>query len=288
MCLIQERRIRGERGKHFVDNYGEVANAVLASSVETVKKDYLAFNFQTPFRSLIEVEIRADTNSLIRQRCGIEKRLNFSQTVSVFSGNVQIQSITADSSGLDRSVIEVLVVNTGLAPGHFRPWLVECNEDLPPDCVPQGPRVFLPPLHRHFFRILLEGPLPATDMTCTGIFNFYQFHTCNLFPVEVHNLDGQRIASRAVKIKKLERCLCAYHCSCSCSGENYACSSLMEEEYVAAGFKGRMTTRKVLVPGVAPLEAVYVIAVMVTFFLLLLGKLVFFFFYPLYFPFPAD
>lgn len=82
--------------------------------------------------------------------------------------NVQIQAITADSASPQRTVVEVLVVNSGLAPGLFRPWLVECSGELPPDAVPEGPAVLIPPLHRHLFQILMEGALPAATMTCTG------------------------------------------------------------------------------------------------------------------------
>lgn len=59
--------MEGQRGQYFVENYGTVASVPLTSANAAVKGDFLALEFTSPFHSLVEVEIRADSNALIRK-----------------------------------------------------------------------------------------------------------------------------------------------------------------------------------------------------------------------------
>jgi len=90
-------------------------------------------------------------------------------SVNVFfsdRGKAELQIVVVDASSLERTSLEIVVVNKELSGGWIRPKLTECQTHL--DGIPDGPAVFIPPLNRHSFYLTLMGVLPSTSITCVG------------------------------------------------------------------------------------------------------------------------
>lgn len=64
------------------------------------------------------------------------------------------------------------------------------------------------------------------------------------FPVQLLNRLGGLVATRRIKIRKMDRCSCILHCLCVCVSDAYgtSCRPMSPELYHAAGFCGPVPT----------------------------------------------
>ncbi|XP_071644479.1 uncharacterized protein [Temnothorax longispinosus] len=62
------------------------------------------------------------------------------------------------------------------------------------------------------------------------------------FPVQLLNRLGELVATRRIKIRKMDRCSCMLHCLCVCMGDARGCKPMSPELYHAAGFRGPVPT----------------------------------------------
>lgn len=60
------------------------------------------------------------------------------------------------------------------------------------------------------------------------------------FSVQLQNRVGKLVASRKIKIRRMDRCSCILHCLCVCVGDTRGtgCRPMSPELYHAAGFRG--------------------------------------------------
>lgn len=60
------------------------------------------------------------------------------------------------------------------------------------------------------------------------------------FPVQLLNRLGEPVATRRIKIRKMDRCSCMLQCLCVCVGDTRGtdCRPMSPELYHAAGFRG--------------------------------------------------
>lgn len=61
-----------------------------------------------------------------------------------------------------------------------------------------------------------------------------------MFSVQLLNRLGVLVATRRIKIRKMDRCSCTLHCLCVCLGDarGTRCRPMTLELYHAAGFRG--------------------------------------------------
>lgn len=61
-----------------------------------------------------------------------------------------------------------------------------------------------------------------------------------LFPVQLLNRLGEPVATRRIKIRKMDRCSCILQCLCVCVGDTRGtgCRPMSPALYHAAGFRG--------------------------------------------------
>lgn len=59
-------------------------------------------------------------------------------------------------------------------------------------------------------------------------------------PVQLLNRLGEMVATRKIKIRKMDRCFCTLYCLCVCVGDarGTGCQPMPLELYHAAGFRG--------------------------------------------------
>lgn len=67
----------------------------------------------------------------------------------------------------------------------------------------------------------------------------FQLHRLSLL-VEVLNHRGELVAMRRIRVQKMDRCFCVWHCLCACVGSvtGLRCRPMSPEHYHAAGFQG--------------------------------------------------
>ncbi|KAK6638568.1 hypothetical protein RUM43_006835 [Polyplax serrata] len=208
-----EAKIRGKRGKYFVENFGTVPNSPI-KTYTNLSGEYLALEYYGEHTSTIEIEVKADFNALIRK-----------------GSNAQIPSVYIDGTSPKKAEIILSVLNVGLTTSYFRPRLGDCPPDLDPAWCPlEGPLVTIPPQQRHDFKLDLSGILPPNKIHMT---------------VQVLNHLNKKIAYRKIVIKKGDRCICAFHCKCNCIGsaDGRTCHKMALEEYRAAGYIGSFPFR---------------------------------------------
>lgn len=60
----QAKRARGERGKYFLENFADVPDeAILVAE----NKEFLTINYEGPFESVVEIEMDADRNGIVKK-----------------------------------------------------------------------------------------------------------------------------------------------------------------------------------------------------------------------------
>lgn len=63
-----------------------------------------------------------------------------------------------------------------------------------------------------------------------------------MFAVEVLNYKYKSVARRRIKLQRIDRCFCLWHCLCGCSKtpSEFSCQLLTQRQYRDAGFHGSL------------------------------------------------
>lgn len=64
--MLQESKIRGKRGKYFLENFGTVPNSPI-KTYTNLSGDYLALEYYGEYSSILEIEVKADYNAVVRK-----------------------------------------------------------------------------------------------------------------------------------------------------------------------------------------------------------------------------
>ena len=96
--------------------------------------------------------------------------------------------------------------------------------------------------------------------------------------VEVVNHRGEIVAMRRIRVQRMDRCFCVWHCLCACIGSlgGMRCQPMSPKHYYAAGFQGSVpvVTKDTSIV-MNTVEEVFMLSVFLIVFLLLLGSIQF-------------
>ncbi|CAH1117256.1 unnamed protein product [Phaedon cochleariae] len=206
-----ELEASGKRGKYFLKNFGVLPESPISQNDSSSQNKTLTMFFTDCHTSVLDVEIRADYNTVLRP-----------------SALAIITEVYVDSSAPEKTSIIAKVFNSGLVSGVFSVDLTNCPLDLPASFgnINSKP-AFIPPQHQHIYKLDIVCPLPLTRFVCS---------------LQVLNDKQELIALREIRLQKQDRCICVWHCSCACLLEDggLRCSPMSLQAYYAAGFQGGM------------------------------------------------
>lgn len=199
-----------KRGCYFLKFYGVLSdNPVRKNTSAADGERLLSFNYYGRYISLIDMEINADFNAVLRT-----------------SSSAVITEVYIDSTCPSKTSFTVKVSNNGLLSTRFMVRVCDCPldvEDKFTDVI--SDLIVVPPQNQHIFYLALHVPLKLDIFYCS---------------VEVLNADKELVALRRIKIQKMDRCVCTWHCLCACIGSSTGlkCIPMKIDHYHAAGFKG--------------------------------------------------
>ncbi|XP_069672028.1 uncharacterized protein [Periplaneta americana] len=235
-------RMERKKGKHFLENYGTIPRDPIKINLET-KEEYLGLEYYDMYTSTIDIEINADLNAIIDA-----------------GSSGRITEVHVDATRPFRSLITVIVTNTGLASSSYKVRLRDFPSQAPPAWLEEKSRLIrIPPQHVQEFLLQLDGPLPAEQIHCS---------------VELVNWKEQLVATRRIRLRQKERCLCVWHCLCACIGagvgNDLRCEPMSAEHYNAAGFQGSLPTTTTTTTYIADNIFLSVLCFMIILFLILI------------------
>ncbi|XP_018562833.1 hapless 2 [Anoplophora glabripennis] len=206
----QEAETEGKNGSYFLKYHGSLADDPIESTENSPNKT-LRMLYTESYTSILDLEIKADNNVVLRPN-----------SLAI------ITEVYVDSSSPKRTSIIVKVFNSGLVSSLFFVALTHCPLDLPASfsSITSKPAL-IAPQQQHVFNLKIECPLPATSFFCA---------------VEVLNDKVELIAFRKIRLEKLDRCICTWHCLCACllSDKGLKCKPMSLQHYHAAGFQGSL------------------------------------------------
>lgn len=178
-----------------------------------------------------------------------------------------------DNTAIDYTVITVLITNKGSSSSSYRVRITDCPEGLPVSWLNAESTSKTIPSHRDRKVALdLYGRLSLNEFSCSGKYRllldeiFHRLITFSsikneriidkeifppfilpsslspFFSAELLNSDGEPVATRTIKTRKMDRCFCVRHCVCTCAGERTSCQPMSLKNYHAAGFRGPIPT----------------------------------------------
>ncbi|CAH4036245.1 unnamed protein product [Pieris brassicae] len=145
---------------------------------------FLKLPLKTGHCTQMDLEVKADENKLI-----------------IPGSSARLTSIVSDTRDA-RSVINLQVTNTGLAPAFFSVAPRECTPRIEDSSNTQ--KSLIPPMHTNIFTMELALEISHDDYRCS---------------IALINGVGVAVATRDVAIKKNDRCFCVWHCDCVCLGK---------------------------------------------------------------------
>ncbi|KAK9737387.1 Male gamete fusion factor [Popillia japonica] len=197
-----------KRGCHFLKYYGTLSKNPLRRNQTTGAK-FLSFNYYGRYISIIDMEINADSNAVLRP-----------------TSSAVITEVYIDGTCPSRTTLTIKVSNAGLLSSRFMVRLADCPLEMEEHLKNiQSDFTVIPPQNQHIFHLVVHMELRVDVFHCS---------------VEVANTAGELVALRRIKIQKLDRCICTWHCLCACIGSasGLKCSPMKLDHYHAAGFKG--------------------------------------------------
>lgn len=205
-----EAEKRNKRGCFFLKHYGNLPVNPIRKN-KTTGDVYLALEYTGKHSSVVEMEIKADFNAVLRPQ-----------------SSARITEVYIDSTSPIKTKITVKVTNAGLTSSFFSANLADCPLDMPAAINNiKSQFVLIPPQHQHIFNLEIKFALTADRFHCS---------------VEVLNCKKELVALRRIRIQKSDRCICTWHCLCACLGsiEGLKCRPMSLEHYHAAGFQGAL------------------------------------------------
>lgn len=206
----RQKEMMGKKGCFFLKNYGTLSKVPIRQN--SVGQDrFLAFEYSGKHYSLLDMEIKADFN-----------------TVLLKYGPGKITEVYVDSTSATRTVLTVKVTNSGLVSGEFFVGLSDCPLEMPSYLNNIKSTAFtIAPQHQHIFNLEINYELPVDRFHCS---------------IEAFNGKSELVAIRRIRIQKFDRCICTWHCLCACLGstDGLKCRPMSLEHYHAAGFQGAL------------------------------------------------
>lgn len=205
-----EAEERGKKGSYFLKFFGLLPMIPIYVNASTQNKT-LRMYFTDSYTNILDVEIKADENAILMP-----------------NAFVVLTEVYIDSTHQMKTTIMAKAFNSGLVSGVFIVSLTDCPVSLPASFNNINSRpVLIPPQRQHIFNLEIDCPLPVTE------------YSCNL---QVINVDQKVLAVRKIVLRKLDRCLCIWYCSCKCfiRDGGLKCVAMSLQEYHSAGFQGSM------------------------------------------------
>ncbi|KYQ55820.1 hypothetical protein ALC60_05319 [Trachymyrmex zeteki] len=234
-----EARAAGRPGCYFLSNFASVPSEPIKYSANgSGSHEFLALEYYSPHVSAIDIEIEAGYNAALAE------------------GSLgRISKVQVDSKALDHTVVTVVITNTGLTSMFYQSRIAKCPNNLPESWVNATfPRKLIQPRRDQSISLDLYGELPINEFHCS---------------VQLLNRLGGLLATRRIKVRKMDHCSCMLHCLCVCVGDarSTGCRPMSPELYHAAGFRG---------PVPAASRKIFVVIVDILFFIVLLILLLLF------------
>ncbi|KAF7391851.1 hypothetical protein HZH68_011394 [Vespula germanica] len=203
----REAREAGRAGCYFLSNFASVPREAIKYNVSgSGSGEFLALEYHSPHVSAIDIEVRNDYNSVA--------------SAGPFG---RITHIYVDSTSLIHTIVMIVIRNVGSTPSIYRPRIVNCPQGLPASWsnVKGLVQIILPRQNR---RIVFDlyGELPFNEFECT---------------VELLDRLGKTVATRRMKVRRMDRCFCVWHCLCACVAVADGCRPMSTTHYHAAGFQ---------------------------------------------------
>ncbi|XP_067205787.1 uncharacterized protein [Linepithema humile] len=208
-----EARAAGRPGCYFLSNFASVPSEPIKYSANgSGSREFLALEYHSPHVSAIDIEVKADYNAAL---------------AGGLRSFGRISEVRVDSTALDHTVVTVVMTNTGLISTSYRSKITDCSDNLPESWVNATfPRKIVQPRRDQIVSLDLYGELPVNEFYCS---------------VQLLNrLVNEPVATRKIKIRKMDRCSCMLQCLCVCVGDTRGtgCRPMSQELYHAAGFRG--------------------------------------------------
>ncbi|KAK5648738.1 hypothetical protein RI129_003630 [Pyrocoelia pectoralis] len=200
----------GKKGCFFLKNYGSFPVDPLKINSKT-KEKFLIMNYAESQPIMIDIEIRADFNTILRPE-----------------GAAKITEVYIDSTRPSKTIITAKITNSGLVSSFFSVKLCNCPLELPASFNDIETQIALiPPQTQHIFHLEIKYKLPLKRFQCS---------------VMALNVNREVAAIRTILIQQLDRCLCTWHCKCACVGSSNGlkCTPMSTEQYHGAGFLGSL------------------------------------------------
>ncbi|XP_047359596.1 uncharacterized protein LOC124952953 [Vespa velutina] len=203
----REAREAGRAGCYFLSNFASVPREAIKYNVSgSGSGEFLALEYHSPHVSAIDIEVRNDYNSVA--------------SAGPFG---RITHIYVDSTSLIHTIVMIVIRNVGSTLSIYRPRIVNCPQGLPASWsnVKGLVQIILPRQNR---RIVFDlyGELPFNEFECT---------------VELLDRLGKTVATRRMKVRRMDRCFCVWHCLCACVAVADGCRPMSTTHYHAAGFQ---------------------------------------------------
>ncbi|KAK9872517.1 hypothetical protein WA026_017984 [Henosepilachna vigintioctopunctata] len=202
-----EKQKRGYDGKYFLKYFAKVPDNPLINLTDDSQN--LTIRFEGSEQNVIEVEIKADYNMILKQHA-----------------SAVITEVYVDATNLEKTEITVKVTNTALVNAVFYVCLTDCPLHLPADFSNiASSAAVISPQQQHIFTLSVLFTLPKRKFYCS---------------IDVKNPKGDVIAFRRIRFQRRDRCICMWHCSCACleADKGLKCKPLPIDHYNAAGFHG--------------------------------------------------
>ncbi|XP_044745636.1 hapless 2-like [Coccinella septempunctata] len=198
----------GQSGSYFLKYFGFLPRCPIRNTTEQGGQN-LSMYFRSAYISTINIELKTDYNLVLRPHAA-----------------AVITEVYVDSTNYIKSTVTVKITNTGLVYGIFYVALTDCPLDMPASFNNiQTKSAVIQPQHQHIFVIEIMCTLPEKKFHCS---------------IEAKNVKHELLAFRRIRFQKQDRCLCIWHCVCTCieTDGGLACQPLPFDHYNAAGFHG--------------------------------------------------
>lgn len=200
----------GKKGCFFLKHHGNLSKNPIRKN-DTSKEKFLSLNFYGEHVSMVDMEINADFNAILRP-----------------TSAAIITEVYIDSTCSDTTQLTIKLSNSGLLSSQFKVRVCDCPLELEGKFHDlQSDLVIIPPQHQHIFKLNYHAKVLVDIFHCS---------------VEALNAQGELVALRRIKVQKSDRCICTWHCLCACIGSSSGlkCVPMKIDHYHAAGFKGGM------------------------------------------------
>lgn len=216
--LLRDREMlsQGRRPRFFLGAYGNVPPRPIREIDESM---FLALDYEKKHKSSLDITMASDLNLPVSQN----------------SLHARITAIFTESTFNQFTEITIVITNTALAMGAFRPRLMGCPSSAGSAWLDEGPPFGFTTIAAQYsntFQQRVEGKV--------GYF------TCQ---VQVVNVDEIILASRDFVVSSGKKCICAWHCECVCQSHSspetpLVCSLLSFQDFHKAGYFGDLPPNK--------------------------------------------